>query len=312
MKKVLLFPGIDAIDNFNTRQKCMDLPEVKVRINEAQAILQELNIQIDLTKIMIEPPNESVDWIIGLSLAAMATQVGIFDRYIKKGGKVDALLSMSLGDLSRSVCAGVGSFKEVFIGLIIFANGIKSLLGKGLTYQVSSENDINFSEEFLRLDEFEINVAVYQTDKANLYAGEMKNMKRWLSFLDTLKGIKYQSLSRLPVALHHKSLKPLALLINKNIIRNIDINNQSYPIYSTVFNKYLTKQEDLIEEMTENIYRPVKFYQSIKTLVATEPIEFVNIGPASTLLTFIKQAGHCGNPFKLKDYFGEIINQPAN
>lgn len=310
MKKVLLFPGIDAIDNFDTRQKCMNLPEVVARIEEAQSILNELKIPIDLTRIMVDQPKESKEWIIGLSLAALATQVGVFDRYLKEGHKVDVLLSLSLGDLSRSICAGVGSFKEVFIGLVIFANGIKPLVGKGLTYQVTSINTINSNDQLFKLEEYDISIAVNQTNHSNLYAGEMENMKNWLSYLDTLENIKYQSLSRLPLALHHKSLKELALLINKNIIQNIDINKQQYSIYSTVFNKYLTKQEDLIEEMTRNIYSSVQFCPSIKQLVETEPIEFINIGPASTLISFIKQIAPVGNPYKLKDYFGEMIHQP--
>jgi len=307
MKKVLLFPGIDALDDTSIRQQCMHIPEVVTRIAEAQSVLNDINLPINLAHIMTEKSVDSFDWVVGLSLAAMATQVGIFDRYLNDGHQPDALLSMSQGDLARAVCAGVGSFKEVFMGLVLFAKGIKKIVGSGLTYQVTVEGLIADWEDQFKLEEFNITTSVYQTNHANLYSGSIKELKQWLLHLDTIPGLKYQSLSKIPVALHHESLKPVALSIQRHIQKNISVKHQRFPIYSTVYNKYLVKEEELIEEMTLNIYGVVHFKQSIQTITKNESIEFLNIGPAATLLSFIKQILPEDNTCKLKDYFNEIV-----
>lgn len=309
MKTILLFPGIDAIETDQIRKTCIRLPEVQRRIKEAQAILDKLQVPIRLEKVMHSKREESLEWFSTMVLAAMPVQVGVFDRYRNHGHPIDALLGMSLGDLARSVCAGVSTFSAAFIGLLKFVQAIPSALGTGSTYQVKLKKPKKKLLKYLKCKDYGLEVSVYQSDVSLLISGPVAQLKVWSKCINKLEDVTAKELFKIPIPLHSKLLKNAANAMAPYIYKSANFERAKYPIYSTVFNMWIKSSAELKMDMVKNIYASVRYKQSIHQLVAQEgPIRFVNIGPASTMLAFIKQMKLSKDRYEVVNYFSEASN----
>lgn len=304
MKTILLFPGIDAIESNHLRKLAAQWPEVQVRINEAQTILNKFKIPINLHDVMISERTESLEWFSAMVLAAMATQVGVFDRYQNQNKNINLLLGMSLGDLARSVCAGVSSFSSTFIGLLQFIHKVTATAGCGSTYQVKLKKAKKDIASALQLTKFEVAISVYQSDLSFLVSGPIENLKQWCTTVNEFEGIKAQELFKLPVPLHHELLKEVATSLKLYIEKHAKFENKKHRIFSSVLSKEIETADELKQGIAKNIYSPVKFAPAIHRLMKNgEPITFVNIGPAATMLAFIKQMDIPRSQYKLDNYF---------
>lgn len=310
MKTILLFPGIDAIESDQIRKQCLQLPEVRLRLGEAQEILDKLNVPLSLLKTLEEPRQENLQWFSGMILGAMAVQVGVFDRYKNQGKPIDALLGMSLGDVARSVCAGVTSFSAAYLGLLQFLQKIPGVLGTGSTFQVRYKETPACIKTPLRLKDFDLEVSVYQSSHSLLVTGPIENLQAWAKFMAAEKDeIQIRALFDIPVPLHSKLLRKTAFSMAPYIYKHAHFEQIRFPVYSTIFNDWITNSEMLKKDMLKNIYSPVCFSQSIHQLIGQEgKIRFVNIGPASTMLAFIKQTNVARDQYELVNFFNEEVS----
>ena len=309
MKTILLFPGIDAIESEQLRKKAIQWPEVVTRIEEAQTILDRAKVSISLKEVMHSKRQETLEWFSAMVLAAMAVQVGVFDRYSKEGKPIDILLGMSLGDLARSVCAGVSSFSSTFIGLLQFIQQVSSTVGSGSTYQVKLKKREADITSFLQCENFGVAISVYQSDVSFLVSGPIENLKNWSVVINKLKDVTTHELFKIPIPLHHELLKSVALSITPYIQKYTHFENKNHEIFSSIFGKRLRTSADLNADIVRNIYSPVNFAHSIHRIMEEgEFVEFINIGPAATMLAFIKQMDIPRDSYKLTNYFSYEIH----
>src|SRR6185312_16118592 len=105
MKKCLMIPGVDALENPQHRKHLLEFQEVRENLEKAQAILDERGIRSDLNAFMQAPNEASADWFRHLALSTPAVHLALYDRYVAENGRPDLILSCSLGDISRNVCA---------------------------------------------------------------------------------------------------------------------------------------------------------------------------------------------------------------
>lgn len=116
-KNAVVFSGRNGLDFQELRSAVVRIPEVTLRLREAQAILDHVlagtSTQIDLFSV-ISADDESFFRNIQLkSLVAAIVQVGLFDRYLKTQKRPSVLVGNSNGDSAMLVCAGRLSFKEM-------------------------------------------------------------------------------------------------------------------------------------------------------------------------------------------------------
>lgn len=114
-KRALVFSGRNGMDIFGLRSSVLRIPEVTLRIREAQKIL---DLTPDLPKIDILSSICAEDDVffrnIQLkSLIAAIVQVGLFDRYMKSQKRPDYMVGNSNGDSAMMVCSGRQSFRSL-------------------------------------------------------------------------------------------------------------------------------------------------------------------------------------------------------
>lgn len=306
MKTILLFPGLDAIESDALREQVTTWPEVMARIEEAQTLLDRARIPLSLTQTLLSPRQETLAWFSSMVLAAMAVQVGVFDRYQQQGHPIQGLLGISMGDLARSVCAGVAAFPQAFMGLQQFLQKLPPVLGQGSTYQVKCADPNIDLLAALRCEDFGVAVSVHQSDQSALVAGPIDRLQAWYAYIRHQPTLKAFELFAIPVPLHHSLMQPVALQLTDYVDQHAAFDRAQYPIYSTIYQKSLGSQTELQSEILANIHSTVHFAPTIHQLVQNHgALHFVSIGPAPTLLAFIRQMNLPNDQVRLTDYFAE-------
>lgn len=112
----VIFAGRNGLDFLELRFGAVRIPEVTLRIREAQRILDGLEIErIDLMgSIIVEDDSFSRNSKLKALLASII-QVGLYDRLLKTQRAPDVLVGPAVGDSALMVCAGQISFENFVV-----------------------------------------------------------------------------------------------------------------------------------------------------------------------------------------------------
>jgi hypothetical protein len=113
-KNAVVFSGRNGLDFMELRAGILRIPDVTIRIREAQAILDGMDMpKMDLMGTIAGDDEHFFRNIKLKSLASAIVQVGLFDRYQKSQRKPEFLVGNSNGDSAMMVSAGLMSFRDM-------------------------------------------------------------------------------------------------------------------------------------------------------------------------------------------------------
>ncbi len=112
--KTLVFSGRNGLDFSELRSSVLRIPEVTMRIRQAQTILDTLETpKVDFFNVISADDDHFFRNIKLKSLAAAVVQIGLFDRYVKNQRRPDFMIGNSNGDSAMLVCAGLMTFEDM-------------------------------------------------------------------------------------------------------------------------------------------------------------------------------------------------------
>ena len=112
--KTVVFSGRNGLDFNELRTSVLRIPEVTIRIRQAQSILDTLELpKVDLFNVISADDDHFFRNIKLKSLAAAVVQIGLFDRYVKTQRRPDFMIGNSNGDAAMMVCAGLLTFEDL-------------------------------------------------------------------------------------------------------------------------------------------------------------------------------------------------------
>jgi hypothetical protein len=110
----VVFAGRNGLDFWELRLGAVRIPEVSMRIREAQRILDRLEVErVDLLGSTVSEDESFFRNIKIKSLLAAIVQVGLYDRLVKSQRVPDVLIGNSNGDSALLVCAGQITFEQM-------------------------------------------------------------------------------------------------------------------------------------------------------------------------------------------------------
>jgi hypothetical protein len=119
-KNAVVFSGGNGLDFSDLRTGVLRIPEVTLRIREAQRILDSIEAEsegtvqrVDLMATIASDDEAFFRNVKLKSLLAAVVQVGLFDRFLKSQKKPDIMVGNALGDSALKVCSGSLSFREL-------------------------------------------------------------------------------------------------------------------------------------------------------------------------------------------------------
>jgi hypothetical protein len=116
MKSAAVFSGRNGLDFSELRLNVVRIPEVSLRIGEAQAILDSLDLRhVELFSYITSDDDTFFKNIKLKSLASAIVQVGLFDRLKKTQRLPECLIGSIGGDSAMLVSANQISFAEMVL-----------------------------------------------------------------------------------------------------------------------------------------------------------------------------------------------------
>lgn len=113
-KAAIVFSGRNGLDFIELRANVLRIPDVTIRIRQAQTILDSMELpKVDLMNVIAADDEAFFKNIKMKSLVSAVVQVGLFDRYCKTQKRPDFMVGNINGDSAMMVCAGRISFEEM-------------------------------------------------------------------------------------------------------------------------------------------------------------------------------------------------------
>ncbi len=112
----VVFAGMNGLDQEEIRKAVVRIPEVSIRVKEAQKIIDRcFEESFDLHSYIVSPQSSFLHNIRLKSLASAIVQIGLYERYIKFNLKPNFIVGNSNGDSALNVISGQQSFQEMII-----------------------------------------------------------------------------------------------------------------------------------------------------------------------------------------------------
>ncbi|MDX1694848.1 MAG: acyltransferase domain-containing protein [Ketobacteraceae bacterium] len=300
---VLMMPGIDALDSLTNRLFCLEIPEAVECLKQTQMILDDLGYPMDLFEAMRSEPRADFSWYHQLMICSFSVQVGLFRRFENSGRKIDAVFSMSLGDIPRCVCVDAGSYESALKGLVTYLKLTENLINTGNTLQIILPRPYARMKHHLRLEEYRVAISVDQSDYFFLLAGEIEDIERWDREVGSKLNITVRRPFSVSMALHHSLMNPVFDGLQHHIHESVSFARMKYPVFSTVLARYIKNQDELVDDIDRTIRSTVRFKQSVRAIMREHKrINFINIGPAPTMLLFLDYC-YLRGKYTTEDYF---------
>lgn len=303
MKKVLLFPGTDALEKAENKFAAFCFPEVVQRIKEMEEIIsRNFDDQIDLGKYMKSPNDTSSDGFRKMVFCSLATQVGLFDRYVAEHGYPDYVMGLSLGDVARSVVAGLVSFESGVKQLYRFVSYVP-LVECGISVHLKLEETFDNLRDTLQLDLYGIKKSVIQNPCFGLIAGRSSDMQRWIHEVAKPASLNFRPMY--PFPLHSELMYPAVAKLLPHITAVCDPERMNIRIISSVYGREIVSKTELISDCATNISATLDFPKAVNAVfdIVSNPC-FVDMGPSNTLSKFITKL-NLSHPYQLTHYFEE-------
>ena len=302
--KAFVFPGFDSLEVKSERENSLQLPEVQKMIAQVQEILQKNHLnETDLVQFILSD-DKNFNSQLGLKVAtSVAVQVGVFNQWKLAGESVDFIMGCSLGDLARSVCAGIVELEAIVCGGYKFGESLMSR-PRGEIYKCSTATSISLKELEQSLP-VNTHVAVFQTPKHFLIAGEGEAFHKWITERIS-KGFRIYKMADVPL---HSPLMQDVSETMKDIIDSASVKSPQMRIFSSVWCREISTRSEFAQEISDNITHKVNWVSSLRQIIENLGVnEIISMGPASTLLKFSERIP-VGRKYQSIDAFKILIER---
>lgn len=282
-KTGLLFAGQGAQKLGMARDLYEHFDSVKATYDEASEILG-----YDLRQL-IDADAEKLGQTVYTQPAILTTSVAIFRLLQTQGIAFDAVAGLSLGEYSALVASGALPFREAVALIAKRGQYMAEAAPTGSGKMVAVMNaDVAVIEAACQQASAKgiVSPANYNTPAQIVIGGEVAAVDEAVARL-TAAGVKRMIPLQVSGPFHTALLEPasekLALALETVAFKAFD-----KPLISNTTAQVMAHDE-IKSLLTQQVMKPVKFYESIATMIQLGVTDFIEIGPGKVLSGFVKK-----------------------
>lgn len=307
-KIAFIFPGQGSQQVGMGEEFVKDDEVSKAFYDQADAALN-----YELSKFMLEGPQEELTLTYNAQPALLTTGVMIASKLIKAGITPDYTAGHSLGEYGSFVIAGSLSFEDAV--KIVHKRGVYMNeavpAGQGAMAAI-----LGMDEEPLHEVCAEITANGDLVQLANLncpgqivISGTKEGVEK-ASQLAKEKGAKRAIPLVVSGPFHSDLMKEAAIKLEKEI-EQVAISNPTIPIISNVHTGLLEDVEAIKKEMIEQVYSPVQWEGDVRKMLELGVTTFIECGPGKVLSGLVRKIDRTAKTYCVYDEatFEEVVNE---
>lgn len=244
----------------------------------------------DVAKLCFEGPEDQLRITEYTQPTILTTSFAMYVALCDEGIAPDVVAGLSLGEFTALVAAEALSFEQT-VNLV-------RLRGKYMQEEVP--DGVGGMAAILGLEDDQVEAACaacsdigivqaanYNCPKQLVIAGELKAVEAAVEVAKQ-KGARKAVMLPVSAPFHTALLKgagdKLALALN-----DCQLNTLQLPVVANVDAAYYAGQNVIADKLIAQVSSPVKWSQSVKTMIADGVTTFIEVGPGKTLSKFIKK-----------------------
>lgn len=261
-----------------------------------------------LSTLCFEGPQEELDKTINTQPAILTVSVACLEALKERLGPLGYLgapalvAGHSVGEYTALVAAGVLDFEDA----------IKLVRERGRLMCESGEQQPGGMAAVIGLDDAALEAVVQEAQaegvitlaNANspgqtVLSGEVTALQRAME-LATARGARLVKRLAVDVASHSPLMQQAGQRFGE-LVNQIQMRPPEMPLIANISARALTTVEELRDELSQHLTRPVQWTRSVQEMMAHGVDTFVEIGPRQVLSSLIKRISKQATPITLTD-----------
>jgi [acyl-carrier-protein] S-malonyltransferase len=297
-KVAFLFPG-QGSQSVGMGKQIAGTYEVAAKIfHKADEILNA-----PLSKLMFEGPQEELTLTTNAQPALLTTSIAVLKVFEAAGIQPNYVAGHSLGEYSALVAAGALSFEDgVYVvrkrgeymeeavpagqGAMAAILGMDASLLQDVTVEVSNQGHA-------------VQVANMNSCQQIVISGTKQGIELACQQAKE-KGAKRAIPLKVSGPFHSSLMKPAAEKF-REVLDSITIQDAVVPVVANVTADCVTDSKEIKEKLIEQLYSPVRWYESIERMVELGVDTFIEIGPGKVLAGLMKSIAPSAKVYAVYD-----------
>lgn len=220
--------------------------------------------------------------------AILSVSLGILKLLNENGIQASCSAGYSLGEYASLVQSGVMSEDDAL--RVIKERGKlmnrESGSGKGGMAAIIGLSNKDVEDTLKGLDN--IGIANYNYDGQVTISGEIESVKKAAELLKE-KGARRAVLLNVSGPFHSPLLKKAGEDLLKGVLSEVQINKPCLPYIPNLTGKFIEDNDDIRSLLARQVYSPVRWSDSMDTLIKNGYDTFIEVGPGHVLSGFLKK-----------------------
>ncbi|WP_018150024.1 ACP S-malonyltransferase [Leeia oryzae] len=285
MSVAFVFPG-QGSQSVGMMNAFADIAVVKDTFAEASSVLG-----MDVWQLVSEGPQESLNATVNTQPVMLTADVAVYRAWLAQGGAVPAMVAgHSLGEYAALVAAEVLSFADALRLVKLRAEAMQSAVpeGVGAMAAILGLDDAVLQAACDEAAQGEVVAPVnYNSAGQTVIAGHKAAVERACE-LAKAKGAKRALLLPVSVPSHCELMKPAAEKLGA-ALSGLAINAPKMPVLHNVDVATHDAPADISTALVEQLYRPVRWVETVQKLAENGATVIVECGPGKILLGLNKR-----------------------
>ncbi|AIM17671.1 MULTISPECIES: ACP S-malonyltransferase [Neobacillus] len=297
-KLAFVFPGQGSQSVGMGKDLADQYPEVMSYFQKADE-----KLEYPLSNLIFNGPKEELTQTFNTQPALLTTSIAILSYFQKSGIQPDYVAGHSLGEYTALVAAGVLSFEDGVYAVRKRGEFMENAVPNG---QGSMAAVLGLDREPLFRITNEVTESGFPVSLANL------NCPGQIVISGSKKGVELAGLKAkeagakrvLPLEVsgpfHSPLMKPAADKLLQ-VLDGIELKDAKVPVVINVTAEPVSSATEIKEKLIEQLYSPVLWEDSVKTMISLGVDTFIEIGPGKVLSGLIKKIDKTVKVFSVSD-----------
>ena len=243
----------------------------------------------NIEKLTYEMSQDELNKTENTQIAIYAMSMAILEILKNKGIKPEVSAGLSLGEYSALRTAGVISLEDGAKIVRIRGKLMQNLAPQGdwAMAAIIGLDDERVEEACNKVNNGFVKAVNYNCPGQVVVSGEKEAVLQAMEYAKEL-GAKRTIELKTSGPFHTEKLKDASVELRKEL-EKINFKDFEIPVIKNLNGKAYTKEDNMVEILSNHVISPVKFGKSIETMLNMGVDTFIEIGPGKTLSGFVKK-----------------------